>query len=61
MNKLSITALLYGSLMAIAGAQIPDTLNSFDAGTRSLGAFGVTGANTFSILNNPAGSGLYIE
>jgi hypothetical protein len=60
MNKLIISGLLTGSLAAISGAQIPDLLNSLDAGGRSLGAggaFGVTGADTFSILNNPAGLG----
>lgn len=41
-------------------AQIPDLLNTIDAGSRSMGAgsaFGVTSADTFSILNNPAGIG----
>ena len=57
MNKLTATACLFGSLTAIAGAQIPDLLNTLDAGSRSFGAFGATGADTFSILNNPAGLG----
>ena len=41
-------------------AQIPDLLNTLDAGSRSMGAggaFGVTSADTASILNNPAGIG----
>jgi hypothetical protein len=41
-------------------AQIPDLLNTIDAGSRSMGsggAFGVTSADTSSILNNPAGIG----
>jgi hypothetical protein len=53
----NITALLVGSLSTVASAQIPDLLNIFDAGSRSFGAFGVTGADTLSILNNPAGLG----
>lgn len=57
MNKLFSTSLLLGSLTAISVAQIPDLLNTFDAGSRSFGAFGATGADTFSILNNPAGLG----
>jgi hypothetical protein len=43
-----------------AFAQIPDLLNTLDAGSRSMGAggaFGVTSADTTSILNNPAGIG----
>ena len=43
-----------------AFAQIPDLLNTIDAGSRSMGAggaFGVTSADTSSILNNPAGIG----
>jgi hypothetical protein len=57
MNKYTASALLLGSFSAIAGAQIPDLLNTFDAGSRAYGAFGVTGADTLSILNNPAGLG----
>ena len=47
-----------------AMAQIPDLLNTLDAGSRSMGAggaFGVTSADTFSILNNPAGIGFISE
>jgi hypothetical protein len=43
-----------------AFAQIPDLLNTIDAGSRSMGAggaFGVTSADTSSILSNPAGIG----
>ena len=43
-----------------AYAQIPDLLNTLDAGARSMGAggaFGVTSTDTTSILNNPAGIG----
>lgn len=48
------------ALSGVASAQIPDLLNTLDAGSRSMGAggaFGVTSADTFSILNNPAGIG----
>jgi hypothetical protein len=41
-------------------AQIPDLLNTIDAGSRSMGAgsaFTATSADTMSILNNPAGIG----
>ena len=41
-------------------AQIPDLLNTLDAGSRSMGAggaFGVTSVDTNSILSNPAGIG----
>lgn len=57
MNKRPLTALLLVSASALSVAQIPDLLNTFDAGSRSYGAFGVTGADTLSILNNPAGLG----
>lgn len=43
-----------------AFAQIADLLNTLDAGSRSMGAggaFGVTSADTNSILSNPAGIG----
>ena len=43
-----------------AMAQIPDLLNTLDAGSRSMGAgnaFGVTSTDTYSVLNNPAGIG----
>ena len=46
---------------AAAGfGQIPDLLNTLDAGSRSMGAggaFGVTSSDTYSILSNPAGIG----
>lgn len=60
MNRLIASALALGSLTALSCAQIPDLVNTFDAGSRSLGsggAFRSTGSDTFSILNNPAGLG----
>lgn len=60
--KKRILVVSLGSLgLASAGfGQIPDLLNTLDAGSRSMGAggaFGVTSADTMSILNNPAGIG----
>ena len=55
MKKLSLAALL---LPALASAQIPDLLNTFEPGSPSLGAGGAfdpTAANTFSTFYNPAG------
>jgi len=56
---------IFGLILLVSGAsmshaQIPDLLNAFDAGSRSLGAggsMGVTGADTLSAINNPAGLG----
>lgn len=60
--KKRILAITLGTLgTTTAGfAQIPDLLNTIDAGSRSMGAggaFTVTSADTHSILNNPAGIG----
>lgn len=58
MKKFLLLSLV--AVSGIASAQIPDLLNTLDAGGRSMGAggaFGVTSADTFSILNNPAGIG----
>jgi hypothetical protein len=60
MNIKLMTLLGSVTLAGVASAQIPDLLNSLDAGSRSMGAggaFGVTGSDTFSIFNNPAGLG----
>jgi hypothetical protein len=60
MNKKLILILGSTSFASLSSAQVPDLLNSLDAGSRSMGAggaFGVTSADTFSILNNPAGLG----
>ena len=60
--KKRILVVTLGSLglSGVGFAQIPDLLNTLDAGSRSMGAggaFGVTSADTFSILANPAGLG----
>lgn len=60
MKKHALTTLGFLSMAMVGNAQIPDLLNALDAGSRSLGAggaFNVTGADTLSILNNPAGLG----
>ena len=47
-------------MSAVAHAQIPDMLNALDAGSRSTGMGSSllgTGADTHSVLNNPAGLG----
>jgi hypothetical protein len=59
MNKTFVLLGLVG-VSASGFAQVPDVLNTLDAGSRSMGAggaFGVTSSDTFSILNNPAGLG----
>ncbi|MBI1334372.1 MAG: hypothetical protein JST12_01790 [Armatimonadetes bacterium] len=59
-KRILYTALGTLGLSAAGFAQIPDLLNTIDAGSRSMGAgsaFGVTSADTQSILNNPAGIG----
>lgn len=59
-KRIFIVALGSLGLSAAGFAQIPDLLNTIDAGSRSMGAggaFNVTSADTFSILNNPAGIG----
>lgn len=55
----SVLAASLGSI-AMGSAQVPDLLNAFDAGGRSLGMGGSIGAsssNPSSALNNPAGLG----
>lgn len=55
MKKISLAALL---IPALAGAQIPDLLNTLEPGSPSLGAGGAfdpTASNTFSTFYNPAG------
>lgn len=58
--KKSLWFLAFGSVLApvAAHAQVPDLVNAFDAGGRALGmgsANNVTGADTLSAYNNPAG------
>jgi hypothetical protein len=58
-NRIGISFILVVGA-SFANAQIPDLLNALDAGSRSMGAgsaFLTTSADTFSILNNPAGLG----
>jgi hypothetical protein len=59
-NRILVMSLGVIGTAGSAFAQIPDLLNTLDAGSRSMGAggaFGVTSADTMSILNNPAGIG----
>lgn len=59
-KRILLTSLGVIGTAGSAFAQIPDLLNTLDAGSRSMGAggaFGVTSADTMSILNNPAGIG----
>ena len=60
MKRILIISLGVLGTAGSAIAQIPDLLNTIDAGSRSMGAggaFGVTSSDTMSILNNPAGIG----
>lgn len=57
-RSLTLAALV--AVAASAQAQVPDLLNSLDAGARSIGlggGLGVSGADTFSGNSNPAGLG----
>lgn len=59
-RKLTFGVLAGSMIPAAAMAQVPDMLSAFDAGGRAMGAgssLNVTGADTMSILNNPAGLG----
>jgi hypothetical protein len=59
-KRILVVALATAGTTGSVLAQIPDLLNTLDAGSRSMGAgsaFGVTSADTYSILNNPAGIG----
>lgn len=58
--KLALGSLATLALRAVAQAQVPDLLTSFDPGGSSLGVGGalqVTGADTLSAYFNPAGVG----
>lgn len=60
MNRSILPFLAAGSLAVPAAAQVPDLLNSFDAGSSSLGAgsaLQVSSADTLSSYFNPAGLG----
>src|SRR4051812_23639437 len=59
-RRLSFAVLGAATLVTPAMAQVPDLLNSLDAGSRSMGAGGslnATGSDTMSSFYNPAGLG----